>query len=232
MHARLHAVGMRFQPTVGLKLAQRAFQSQVLVNWWDRAVQSNMLRAQMQQPPLFNLDEMAGRIFTDVFGITDIQNLVFKEADPEQLRSAHEEHRLIALGEKVTVQRNEKTYLHLDAHLDFLESGGADSWAPSRQQALRDHIRDTIYAFYRQIEQSQPGTGEVVAGLYGQRLDALGGSSMGPGLLGDQAAGGRGVAQGTQAPTSPIMRPIGTPEGVPRPTQGETGAGTFNMGAA
>ena len=232
---------LRFEPTVGRKLVQKAFQNQQLVNWWDRAVQMNMAGAQMGTGEMFDLNEMAQRIFRDGFGIVDTHNLILDKGDAESLRTVTEEHRLFAMGEKLDPQPGEKTYLHISGHIQFLQEGGADAWSPPNRRALIEHIYSTVDEFYREVEAALPGTGDIIAAQVTQQLQAAGLESergekgygapdpvqqmqqqMQQQMMAQQAAaGGRGIAGPGQSPQSPNFR---------GPASGE--AQSASMGAA
>ncbi len=224
-------IGMRFEPTVGRKLAEKAFQNQAMINWWDRSVQDTMMRMQTGQPPLFNLEEMAKRIFRDVFGITDWERLVHENVEGVMLRATDEEHRLFALGEVPSVQKGEKTWVHLYAHLKFLQEGGADDWEAARRQALIDHITETLTVYHREVEAMQPGTGEMLAAMFMPQIMEAGGPSTGMPAAAEQGAqGGRGYRAPGGSPGSPLF---GRETGgmTPMPTQGNTMQSTANLGA-
>ena len=225
------ALDIRFEATVARKLVQKAFQNQQLINWWDRAVSMNMMGAQTGQGEMFDLSEMAKRIFRDGFGITDTHNFIKSAGGPEEMRTVTEEHRLFAMGERPSTQPGEKTWMHLQGHLQLLQSGATEKWHPADQKALIEHVYITLDDFYREIESALPGTGDIIAAQLEQQISSLGmESERGPRGYGtpdpvkdmvaqqqqammqqqqamqQQQGGGRGVAPPGQAPGSPLLR--------------------------
>ena len=221
---------LRFEPTVGRKLVQKAFQNQQLINWWARAVQMNMAGMQMGTGEMFDLPEMAQRIFRDGFGISDTHNFIKTTTDSYSLRTVTEEHRLFAMGERPDTQTGEKTWLHLSGHLQLLQSGEADKWHPADRRALIEHTHATIEEFYRELEEALPGTGDMVAAQLAAQLKEMGlDSDKGDKGYGTpdpiqqikqavaqqqmaqqqgmaQPGGGRGIAGPGQSPQSPNFR--------------------------
>jgi hypothetical protein len=225
------ALEIRFEATVARKLVQKAFQNQQLINWWDRAVSMNMMGMQTGQGEMFDLSEMAKRIFRDGFGITDTHNFIKTSGDPTERRTVTEEHRLFAMGERPEPEPGEKTWLHLQGHLQLLQSDETAGWHPADKRALVEHVYATLDQFYREIEAAMPGTGEIIAAQLEQQMSALGLES-GKGSKGygakdpvkemvmqqqqammqqqqamqQQQGGGRGVAPPGQSPGSPLLR--------------------------
>lgn len=217
------AVDLRFEPVVGRKLVQKAFQVQGLQNWFDRAMQMNMVAKQSGEPPMFNLFEFASRIFKDGFGFTDISNLMTAPQDPENMRTIEEEHKAFGMGERPSVQKGEKTWMHVQGHIAFLRSGAVASWRQEDKQAFIDHIFDTIKQFEREVAQAVPDTGQIVSDLFNQ-LGAFGEPTT-PGAMNGQA-GGRGAAQPSQDIGSPNFRRPNVPM-----VQGASMQSAPNLGA-
>jgi len=219
---------LRFEPVVGKRLVQKAFQGQQLLNMVDRALAVNMQRAAAGQGEMFNVEGHFKRIYTDSFGILDHSDLLNPTSDPMELRTPAEEHKLFHMGELPGYQRGENPLIHFNGHMDFWEAGGTDSWQPERRQAFFDHMQKTSNMLMRQMSAAMPDATMMIEQLQ-TRLDGTGMTSGQPNQAANmqppQQGGGRGIDPGG-APGSPMMRRPGLP-GVQAASMGATA----NMGA-
>lgn len=216
---------MRFEPIVGRRMVQKAFQGQQMINWWDRAAAANMQLQAQGRGELFNMEEQARFIYREVFGVRDTSKFLNALADPMQIRTPSEEHKMFHMGELPGVQSGEKLMIHFNEHLDFWEAGGTESWQPERRQAFFDHIQKTGNMLMRQMMGAMPDAGDMIAQQLQARMEGLGMTPTGPNMLGGVQEGGRGIDAGG-AVGSPMLRRPGIP-GV----QAETMGMTANMGA-
>jgi hypothetical protein len=218
---------LRFEPVVGKRIVQKAMQGQQMINWWDRAAATNMQTGAQGRGEMFKMESMAETIFADVFGIMDYSKFMNPLADPMQLRTPAEEHKLFHMGELPGVQPGENFLVHFNGHMDFYDAGGTDSWKPERRQAFFDHLQKSSNMLMRQMTASMPDAGQMIEVLQ-QRLDSTGMTSTQPNqsanMQSPQQGGGRGVDPGG-AVGSPMMRRPGLP-GVPA-----MGMGAPNMGS-
>jgi hypothetical protein len=220
------SIDLRFEPVVGRKLVQKAFQVQGLQNWFDRAMQMNMVAKQSGEPPMFNLFEFASRIFKDGFGFTDISSLMTAPQDPENMRTIEEEHKAFSMGERPAVQKGEKTWMHVQGHIAFLRSGQAAQWRQEDKQAFIDHVFDTIKQFEKEVAQAVPDTAQIVGQLF-EQLGGFGEPTTPGGMSQNQGQqGGRGVAMPSQNVGSPNFRRPNMPM-----AQGASMQAAPNMGA-
>jgi len=214
---------MRFEPVVGKRLVQKAFQGQQMINWWDRAVASNMQLQAQGRGELFKMEEMAKTIYADVFGIMDYSKYMNQLADPMQLRTPAEEHKFFHMGELPGVQQGENYMIHFNEHMDFWDAGGTDAWQPERRQAFYDHIQKSGNMLMRQMMSAMPDAAQMIEALQ-QRIDGTGMTSSEPNkasnMQSPEQGGGRGPDPGG-AVGSPMMRRPGVP-----------GVGAIGMGAA
>ena len=214
---------LRFEPIVGKRLVQKAFQGQQMINWWDRAVASNMQNQAQGKGEMFNMSEMAKTIYVDVFGIRDYAKYMNPISDPMELRTPAEEHKLFHIGELPGVQQGEHFMLHFNGHMDFWEAGGTDAWQPERRQAFFDHMQKTSNMLMRQMHSSVPDAAMMIQQLQ-ERVDGLGMTSsqpnQGANMQPPEQGGGRGIDPGG-AVGSPMMRRPGLP-----------GVNAMGMGAA
>lgn len=199
---------MRFEATASRQIVQKAFQGQQLLNLLDRVMVMNQQRLMMGMPPIGDEYELLKRIMHDLFGIQDYQKILLETSDPTKIKTAFQEHSMIAAGERPGIQRGENTYMHAMSHMMFLINGGASRWTPENRQYLVDHAWETLEIAYRMAENAAPDVVQMMQGLMGQ-ADAAGMQPTNPTRPPSNGggAGGRGVAaMGGQQPGSPLIR--------------------------
>lgn len=229
-----------FAPMVGRKLRQKVFQAQQLLNLRDRFMMQNQMDMQMGKSPSRDLDELDRRILKDGIGIADVDSIISVNDDPDKVLTAGQEHRLFAAGQRPGVQKAENKLMHFLAHFQAISPGGeAEEWRDDDRQALIDHAYETLDDLFRELEQGMPGMGEVVALMkeqqlapyqptmegredYFQRRQGANAEAQSAAGQGGQP-GGRGAAQATQGPGSPLFRAPGL--------QGEVMGQSPNLGA-
>lgn len=217
------AVGVRFEPAVGQRLAQKVFQTQNLMNFMDRALVVNQQRTMGGEHPLFNVAEIGKTVIHDGFGIQDVDRFVFNDVEPEMLRTAQEEHELYAMGQRPGVQRGENKLHHALQHLKYWMEGAQELQRPEDRAAFYDHLLKSVEAVMRQIETAAPDMKQLIQMQF-QAL--MGQPGTRPGFMpqgeGQEQSGGRGVSAN---PMGPKIRPDS-------PTQGNTMSAVPNLGAA
>ena len=181
-------VGIRFEPMLTRKLKERIFETQFLMNWWDRMEASNMGHEAAGRGPLFDSALAATKIMSGALGWTDAKKIVLTLNDPSKLRTAEEENRMIAMGERPGVQRGENYMMHLRGHMRHAESAAGQEMHPEDHQYLVDHIWDTQEEIYRLMESQMPGAGDIVKQMVMQEMGDNQPSR--PGRQGDQEAQG------------------------------------------
>jgi hypothetical protein len=232
-------VDILFEATAGRRISQKAFMSQQLVNLLDRAAPLNMMSNQMGRGDIIDIPQLLRTIYGDTFGIQGFNQIIRDAANPEDMRTAGQEHYLYSLGERPGIQKGENTFMHLQEHLMFAKAGGWKSWRKEDQRAFFDHYYDTVDAFHRLMEAYGPSVQMIIQSMMAE-MQALGGSGpssrSGPasGGAGGQS-GGRGFSPaGSQSPGSPQVRPLTMPGmgGGTQPLGGASMGRTANMGAA
>lgn len=146
--------------------------------------------------------------------------MVLSASDPSKMKTAEEEYRMFAMGERPGVQDRENLMLHVRAHARQIERAQAEGWRAEDIQALIDHFHDTSERLYAQIERATPDAAMIMEQLLAQMGFQPGGlpasSRPGQGQRGGPQGGGRGYA----SPQSPmgggplLRRPDGVGAGV------------------
>lgn len=184
---------IRFEPVLTRKLKQKIYEVQFLMNWWDRMFAANMAGEQMGKGPMFDLPFAARRVMATGLGWLDSAKIVMDAQDPAKLKTAEEEYRMFAMGERPGIQDRENSMLHLRAHARQIQRAEAEGWRPENMQALIDHYHDTAERMYAQIERATPDAGQIMEQLLAQMGMGEQPQSSRPGM------GQRNKPQGPQA---------------------------------
>jgi hypothetical protein len=201
------ATEIRFEPTLVRKLKQKMFETQFIMNWWDRMSMANMAGMQSGEGKMFDLARAAKRVMSTALGWQDASKIVLPSADRTKLKTAEEEYRMFAMGERPGVQDGENIMLHTRAHARQIARARAEGWRPEDIQALVDHFHDTSERLYAMIERSTPDADLIMEQLLAQ-IGFGGEQSSRPGFgqregsqNGSQTSGGGGA--GYASPDSP-----------------------------
>lgn len=224
------AFDIRFEPAIGTHLSQKGFQSQALLNTVDRALVINQQAQMMGQPAPFNVVEMMRSAYADGFGIQDTKRFIYDGIDPDEVRTAQEEHELYALGQRPGIQRGENRLQHAMQHLKYWMTGAPELMRQEDRLAFFDHLLQTIEAVMRQVEAASPDMKVLLQAQFQQALGPMQGTRGGFQPQGEPQQGQRNpVAPGASlASGTPMVRPMRPESGMQSVSMGKSP----NLGAA
>lgn len=207
---------VNFEITALPEIEVAGLKARMLDAFTDRAIQ-----VEAMAPGTTNIGELLQMSFTNQFGSAAVSK-VFPNADaPQNLRSAMDEHYIMAMGHNVEVQPTENSMAHFEAHSAFVNTSTFREWPEDAQRRHLAHTMTTKARLDAEAEQAGPRTPMEAQ----QQMAQMGPQGQGAAPQGG-AQGPGGPPQSSQGGMGPV-----TPQSQVRSDAASNAPSTPNEGA-